>query len=94
MPSSGNYADVVSIFEYLNSNKYRVVYFIGDEHIYRTLVCAVIETNIKKGIICKVDIQRKFLQKETIWDGSYLVLTRDLYMNVDNEAWDLVRKVN
>ena len=52
------FADVVSIFEYLNSNKYRVVYSIGDEHVYRTLVCAVIETNIKKGIICKVD-QRK-----------------------------------
>ena len=45
------FADVVSIFEYPNSNEYRVAYFIGDEHIYRTLVCAVSVTNRKKGII-------------------------------------------
>jgi hypothetical protein len=49
-PLSGEFADAVSIFEYLNSNKYRVVYFIGDEDTYRTLVCAAIATNTKKGV--------------------------------------------
>ena len=50
MPLSGNLPDAVSILEYLNSSKYRVADFIGDEHSYRTLVPAAIETNTKKGI--------------------------------------------
>jgi len=49
-PFSGDFADAVSIFEYMNSNKYRVVYFIGDEQTFRKLVCAAITTNTKKGI--------------------------------------------
>ena len=50
MPLSGNFADAVSISEYLNSNKYRVVYFIGDERTYRTLVRVAIAMNTQKGI--------------------------------------------
>ena len=30
--------------------------------------------------------------QESIWDGSYSVFTRNLHMDVDSEAWDLVRK--
>ena len=29
--------------------------------------------------------------QENIGNGTYLVFTRGLYMNIDNEAWDLVR---
>ena len=47
---SGNLEDAVSIFQYLDLNKYRVIDFTGDERTYRTLVCAVTASNTKKGI--------------------------------------------
>ena len=49
-PLTGDSDETVKIFEYLNSNRHRVVYFIGDEQTYRTMVCAEMAMQTKEGL--------------------------------------------